>query len=550
MRLFSLAFISLFFAASIAMAAVPPPMTAESALQPTSMPVSQPAPVPVVVPTSNPDEVPPFGAELFQGNFAKSVFDELDPNYLIMAGDRVVVRIWGARTLDGVFEVDAKGYLFLPEIGPVKVGGLKQSQLTDAVSKKIGQIYFRNVEVYVDLISAQPVAVYVTGFVRKPGRYAGGPTESILYYLDMAGGIDAERGSYRDIRIQRDDKLLASVDLYPFILNGSLPRPRLQEGDVIIVGERGSGIIAQGQVRHQARFEFPVNAMSRGYELAKFAIPLNTVSHTSIIGTRSGAPFNTYLSLTEFSSAYLQDGDTVEFHADTPRDTIMVSVSGAIVGASRYPVKKDTRLKSLLPHIAVEPELANLQGIHIKRRSVAQRQKKSLDEALSRLEYTALTATSKSVDEANIRVREAELISQFVEKAKVIQPDGTMVIGRDGQVNDLYLEDGDVIVVPFKSDMVSISGEVLMPQTIIYKPELDVDDYIASTGGFSDRADKGNVLLIKPNGEVLEASDTRIAAGDQIMVLPRFETKNLQLFKDISQILYQLAIAARAVAGW
>lgn len=538
MRFLSLAFISLFFAVSIAVAA-PPPTAAAPASQAATAVALQPAP--------GAGEVQPFGVELFQGNFAKSVFDEQDPSYVIMPGDRVVVRIWGARTLDGVFEVDAKGYLFLPELGPVKVAGLKQSQLTEVVSKKISSIYFRNVDIYVDLISAQPVAVYVTGFVRKPGRYAGGPTESILYYLDMAGGIDSERGSYRDIRVQRDDKLLALIDLYPFILNGNLPRPRLQEGDVIIVGERGAGIIAQGQVRHQARFEFPTNAMPRGYELAKFAIPLNTASHTSIVGSRNGAPFNTYLSLADFNGAHLLDGDTVEFHADTPRDTIMVSVSGAIVGASRYPVRKDTRLKSLLPLIAVEPELANLEGIHIRRRSVAARQKKSLDEALTRLEYTALTATSQSVDEANIRVREAELIAQFVAKAKSAQPDGTMVIGRDGQINDLYLEDGDIIIVPFKNDMVTISGEVLIPQTIIYQTDLDADDYITRAGGFSDRANESNLLLIKPNGEILAANEAQIAAGDQLLVLPRFETKNLQLLKDITQILYQIAVATRAV---
>jgi protein involved in polysaccharide export with SLBB domain len=537
MRFLSLAFLLLVLA-NFAVAAPPAIVTAPAPQPATGLTAPTPAAS---------EEVQPFGVELFQGNFAKSVFDEQDPGYVIMPGDRVAVRIWGARTLDGVFEVDAKGFLFLPELGPVKVAGLKQSQLTEAVTKKISSVYFRNVEVYVDLISAQPVAVYVTGFVRKPGRYAGGPTESILYYLDMAGGIDPDRGSYRDIRIQRDDKLLVLADLYPFILNGNLPRPRLQEGDVIIVGERGAGIIAQGQVRNQARFEFPVNAMPRGYELTKFAIPLNTASHTSIIGTRNGAPFNTYLSLTDFNGAHLQDGDTVEFHADTPRDTIMVSVSGAIVGASRYPVKKDTRLKSLLPQIAVEPELANLEGIHIKRRSVATRQKKALDDALTRLEYTALTATSQSVDEANIRVREAELIAQFVAKAKNAQPDGTMVIGRDGQINDLYLEDGDTIIVPFKNDMITISGEVLIPQTIIYQPDLDVDDYITRAGGFSDRANTSNLLLVKPNGEILAANDAQIAAGDQLLVLPRFETKNLQLLKDITQILYQIAIATRAV---
>lgn len=489
----------------------------------------------------------PFGAELFQGNFAKGVFDELNSAYVIMPGDRIAVRVWGARTFDGVFDVDAQGMLFLPEIGPVKVAGVKNSQLTEVVKQKVNSVYISNVEVYTNLISTQPVAIYVTGFVARPGRYAGGPTESVLYYLDMAGGIDAERGSYRDIRIMRDGRLLAQVDLYPFILEGTLARPRLEEGDVILVGERGPGIMTEGHVRHVARFEFSSGSPVTGGLLAGLASPSQKVSHVSVIGSRQGAPFNIYLALGDFQPIALQDGDVVHFHADTPGDTMMISATGAIVGASRYPVKKDTRLKSLLHHIPVEPQLANLEGVHIKRRSVAERQKKALDEALRRLEYSSLTATSQSVDEANIRVREAELISQFVAKARDLQPDGTLVVGQGGRLNDLYLEDGDVIVIPAKSDVVMISGEVLMPQALVFRPGQKAADYVAGAGGFSDRADKGNLLVVKPNGEVLPADKTRIAAGDQLLVLPRFDTKNLQLLKDISQILYQIAIATKVV---
>jgi len=492
-------------------------------------------------------EVAPFGDELFQGNFAKSIYDELNQDYVIMPGDRIAVRIWGAHNAEGVFEVDAQGVIFLPEIGPLKVAHIKNSELNKAVKDKIRSVYISNVEVYTNLLNTQPVAVYVTGFVNHPGRYAGGPTDSVLYYLDLAGGIDAERGSYRDIRILRNGKLLTPVDLYPFILEGSLPQPRLIEGDTILVGERGAGVIAKGQVRRSARFEFPSTVAISGEQLAKFSAPLNKASHVSIVGTREGAPYNVYFSLADFNQVTLQDGDTVEFHADTPGSTIMISASGAIVGASRYPVKKDARLKSLLHQIPVEPELANLEGIHIKRRSVAERQKKALAESLSRLEYSSLTATSASVDEANIRVREAEMIGQFVTKARQIQPDGTLVVGRNGQISDLYLEDGDVIVIPAKSDVVTISGEVLIPQAVVYRPGLDAEDYVDSAGGFSFRANKGEMLVVKPNGEVLKEGDTEIAAGDQILVMPRFDTKNMQLLKDIMQVLYQIAVATKIV---
>jgi protein involved in polysaccharide export with SLBB domain len=489
----------------------------------------------------------PFGADLFQGHFAKGAYDELNSDYVIMPGDRITVRLWGAHKFDGVLDVDAQGNLFLPEVGPVPVAGLRHAQLPHVVAERVRSVYTNNVEVYTNLINTQPVALYVTGFVTRPGRYAGGSTDSVLYYLDQAGGIDAERGSFRDIRILRNGRVFVHVDLYPFILDGSLPRPRLEEGDVILVGKRGAGILAQRKVRHSARFEFPADAAITGRQLTDLATPLHKVSHVSVVGARNGAPFNTYVSVEEFQGVPLKDGDVVDFHADTPGDTIMVAATGAIVGPSRYPVKKDTRLTELLYHIPVEPDLANRDGIHVKRKSVAEQQKKALEESLRRLEETSLTATSQSVDEANIRVREAELIAQFVSKARTVEPDGTVVVGHDGKLRDIFLEDGDVVVIPAKSDVVLISGEVIMPQAVVYSQGKNSRDYIAVAGGFSHRADKRHILVAKPNGEILSTADTEIAPGDHVMVLPRFDTKNRQTLKDISQILYQIAIATKVV---
>lgn len=487
----------------------------------------------------------PFGSVLFQGHFSQNYFDELNADYEIMPGDRVRIQLWGAHSFDGVLDVDARGNLFLPEIGPMKVLGLRHEDLEERVQRKVRSVYTNNVEVYANLLKPQPVAVFLTGFVNHPGRYSGGPTDSVLYFIDQAGGIDPQRGSYRDIRILRDGEILAEIDLYPFVLSGVLARPRLETGDVVMVGERRIGIAVGGQARRAAMFEFKPQDKPTGVELMDLADPLNNASHVSVVGSRNGAPYNVYLPLGEFASLGIEDGDRVHFHADIPGNTIMVAAEGAIIGASRYPVKKSTKLKTLLSYIAVEPELANLNGLHIRRKSVATQQKKALEDALRRLEQSSLTATSASVDEAGIRVREAELIAQFVEKAKQIQPDGAVVVGRNGEIADIYLENGDQIIIPAKSDVVLISGEVMMPQAVVWNEGLNLTDYIIGAGGYSDRADKKRLLVVKPNGEVLLAKQTIVAAGDQILVLPRFDSKNMQVLKDISQILYQVAVAAK-----
>ena len=155
----------------------------------------------------------PFGANLFRGHFAGTYSDGMNSDYVIMPGDRIAVRIWGAKVYEDVLAVDQRGNIFLPEIGPVKVAGLKQNALQNAVSRKLASVFTSNVNIYVNIQSSQPVAVYVTGYVNQPGRYAGAPVDSVMSYLDRAGGITPSSGSFRDIKVKRGKTVVATFDL-------------------------------------------------------------------------------------------------------------------------------------------------------------------------------------------------------------------------------------------------------------------------------------------------------------------------------------------------
>ncbi|MDR1656931.1 MAG: SLBB domain-containing protein [Deltaproteobacteria bacterium] len=489
----------------------------------------------------------PFGANLFQGNFASTYSSGMNDDYIIMPGDRITVRIWGARSYNDILFVDQNGNIFLPEVGPILVSGLSQSALYGTVRAKLASVFPENVDIYVNLQSAQPLAVYVAGNVLNPGRYAGGPLDSIMSYLDRAGGIIPGQGSYRNIKIIRFQQVIGQADLYGYILHGELPVIRLQDGDTILVEPIGMNVAAYGRLRQPARYEFL--RQPKGKDLLIYAHLLNGVSHVSVGGIRYGNPFNLYLTLEDFQNFQLEDGDRIEFVADTQGQTIMVTVSGAIKGASRFPVLKQTRLRALLQYVAVEPDLADIGSIYLRRQSVATTQKVILADALRRLEQSALTATSSSVDEANIRVKEAELIQNFVQRASKMEPDGILVVSRKGEITDLLLEDGDEIVIPRRTDVIHVSGEVLIPSAVTWKKGLTLKDYLNSAGGLSDRADSGNILIVGLNGEVSPAKRQSIEPGDRILVMPKFDSKNLQLVKDITQILYQMGVAVKVAIG-
>lgn len=489
----------------------------------------------------------PFGANLFRGNFAGTYSDGMNGDYVILPGDRIMVRVWGAKTYDDVLPVDQQGNIFLPEVGPVRVAGLKQSALQGAVRSRLASVFTDNVNIYVNLQSSQPVAVYVTGFVNQPGRYAGSPVDSVMSYLDRAGGITPNRGTFRNVKVKRGNKVVASLDLYDFALNGNMPDIRLKEGDVILVGERGVSVAAYGMLRQEARYEF--KGQATGSQLIAYGSPLSSATHVSVTGIRGGRPFNEYMTMQEFSSMRLADGDSVEFVADTRGRTIMASVSGAIRGASRFPVKNSTTLRSLLAYVEVDPALADVSAVYVRRQSVARQQKTILEDSLHRLERSALTATSATAEEAEIRVREAELVQDFIRRAASLTPDGVVVVSRGGQVRDLLLEDGDEVVIPQKSDVVQVSGEVLLPKAVTFDAAMKAEDYVKSAGGLTDRADEDNILVARMNGEVGPIAELGVHAGDRILVMPRVDTKNLELAKGITQILYQIAVATKVAVG-
>ena len=487
----------------------------------------------------------PFASNLFEGRFASTFSDTASNDYVLAPGDRIVIRVWGVRAYDDVLVVDQQGNIFIPEVGPVHVGGLTNSQLLSTVRGAISRVYTNNVQVYVNLQSAQPVAVYVTGFVNHPGRYAGGSVDSVLSFVDRAGGIDPARGSYRHIEIIRGGKSIAKLDLYLFALQGKVPQLRLKNGDVILVNEKGVSVSAYGLLREEAQYEFSKPAAAKGSGLIELASPLKNVSHVSVTGTRNKAPFNKYFTVEAFKDFKLADGDIVEFVADKPGETIMATVTGAITGASRYPVKKTVKLRDLLRQIEVEPELAATDAVYLRRKSVARDQKAVIQDSLHRLEKAALTATSATPEEATIRVEEAKLIQDFVKRASLLEPDGVIVVSRGGQVNDIWLEDGDEIVIPQKSNVVQITGEVVMPKSIAFEEGMSLDDYLAAAGGVSDRGDEKHILVAKQNGEVGLAEHLGINAGDRILVLPKVDVKSMLLAKDLMTIVYQIAVATK-----
>ena len=114
-----------------------------------------------------------FGEQLFRGAFSTTSGSTFNDSYVINPGDNVQVRMWGAYQYAATMTVDPQGNIFLPNVGPVRISGVQNGNLQNVVKSAVNRIYRSNVGVYASLEQAQPVKVFVTGFVKQPGYYGG-----------------------------------------------------------------------------------------------------------------------------------------------------------------------------------------------------------------------------------------------------------------------------------------------------------------------------------------------------------------------------------------
>jgi protein involved in polysaccharide export with SLBB domain len=518
---------------------------------------------PLVIPTPQTedhmanDKSNVFGANLFTGAFIREGVARFNPDYLIQIGDSISVRLWGAYAFDSLIQVDQKGNIFIPEFGPVKVLGVRNQDIQKSVESAVRSVYRNNVSVYASLAAAQPVRIYVGGNVNRPGLYDGTSLDSVLNFIDRAGGIDTERGSFLNIQIKRNEQIRTTVNLYDFLLKGLMPQVQLTDGDVIFVTPRAKTVTVTGLAENAKRFEFNQSSINI-QEVAAMAKPMASATHVRVV-RNTGTTLNVeYFALNETANIDVQNGDELEFTADKRQGTITVRLEGEHLGFHEYVLPYGATFGDISKHLQLLPS-ADIFNIQLFRKSVKERQKQMLETALKNLEASVLTARSSTNEESRLRKDEAELMLLWAEKAKQIEPSGQVIIAQAETRDNLLLENGDIIRIPKQDGLVLVSGEVNFPNTIVYEPKLAVNDYINKSGGYSQSADTSKIIIAHRDGSYQQLSNAgwlsgaakqdAIKQGDEILVLPKVQTKNIEVTRAISQIMFQIAVVARVIFG-
>jgi len=237
-----------------------------------------------------------------------------------------------------------------------------------------------------------------------------------------------------------------------------------------------------------------------------------------------------------------------------------VTLSGEVKFPGIYPVYKNDTLALLLERAGGLTDYAYASGAMFTRLELKEQQTRQLKEMQERLAADiakAELATMNNKGNSGDVGQAEKLLSQLKNtsaKGRLVI-DLEKVIAGDSEYT-IPLQKGDALHVPIKKNSVTIIGEVQLPISQIYESQLDYWEYINRSGGTTDKADEDRVYIIKANGGVqipessswFASNHQQIAPGDTIVVpLDAEKLDQVELWSDLSQIFYQIALGAAAV---
>ena len=393
-----------------------------------------------------------FGRDIFNKDnltFEPAMNIATPQNYVLGPGDNVKVDIYGASQASNVYTISPDGDITISGYGPVNVSGLTVSQAQARLRSTLGSRYSSS-SIKMGLGQTRTITINVMGEVQAPGTYTLSAFASVFHALYMAGGV-SEIGTLRNIKVYRNGRLVSSVDVYDYILNGKLTgNIRLADNDVIVVGPYDCMVEVTGNVKRPMYYE--MKKTESVSSALKYAGGFTSDAYTkSLRVTRKNGNKMTVFNVGEFdmTSFKVSDGDIVSAETIITRYENMVEIKGAVFRPGMYQLGGDITTVGTL--------LKACEGV--------------TEEAFTNRAVMHRMNTDRTL--------------------KVISVDVKGILA--GTTPDISLQNEDVLFIPTKSEMqndrtLTIHGEVMYPGEYHYADNETLEDFILQAGGLKETA--------------------------------------------------------------
>ena len=417
-----------------------------------------------------------FGAKLFANSdltFEPNLRMATPVDYQIGPDDEILIDVYGYSEASHQLTVTPDGTINIPMVGVIPVGGATMEQAKARIRSKMATVYtgIRNgsTSVNISLGNIRSIRVVLTGEIVKPGTYTLPSVATVFNALYASGGPN-ENGSFRSIQIIRGGSVIAILDIYDFLLYGSLKNNvRLQDQDVIRVPTYRTRVEVVGEVKREGIFEMMGGETLQ--DLIKFAGDFNERAYKARIKVLKNTETERKIediTSDEFSNYTPTSGD--EFYVDKilERFKNRVKVTGAVFRPGEFELTEGLTLTQLID---------KAEGLK--------------EDAFPNRGY--ITRTKSDLTTEIISFNTVGVVS--------------------GKENDISLKREDIITIPSIFELkeeynLTIDGEVRSPGTFDYAENTTLEELIIKAGGLKESATPKRVEIARRVSSSNPVSDT------------------------------------------
>lgn len=413
-----------------------------------------------------------FGLDLFRSDkltFSPNLNIPTPPDYVLGPGDELIIDLWGATQQYWNLTVSPEGAIRPVDLSPIYVNGLSISQAESKIIGRLSQVYGglkgtseqeQNIFYQITLGNVRSISVTVVGEVTAPGNYVLNSLSTVFTALYAAGG-PTEDGTFRKVKLMRNNELETEVDLYDFLVDGLRPNDKvLRDGDVIIVKLFDKRVEVKGEVKRPGIYE--LNEGETFATLLSHAGGFTSNAFKSYITVdRNGVNGKSVKNIlqAEMGDFKPQDGDIISVREVEERYENRVQIEGAVLLEGDYELTEGLTVRSLIE---------KAQGL-------------TGDAYMSRATLFRVNA-------------DFSMQSISFDLQQVLS----------GAVADIPLENEDVLrifsVYELQEEFyVEINGEVSLPGIVPYITNMQVEDVVLLSGGLTEGATGARVEISRRN---------------------------------------------------